>query len=137
MSTVIVSSDESSDDFDVEAEARQALVGIIPEKSKERYMQVYNEFMAWMKKRKLTVIDENTMLAYFSKEMAKYKSSTRWCRYSMLKLTINTNNDIDITVFKKLTAYLKTTGSGYTAVKSKAFQEHELTRFVSEAEDSK
>lgn len=39
---------------------------LMPAKSSARYEDVYNTFMKWIKEEKLK-IDENTVLAYFSK----------------------------------------------------------------------
>jgi hypothetical protein len=47
------------------------------------------------------------------------KSSTLWNTYSMLKLTLNIRDGIDVTKFLKLVPFLEKESIGYQAKKSK------------------
>lgn len=63
------------------------------------------------------------------------KSSTLWSIYSMLKATISLKENIDISKYSNLTAYLKRKSVGYRAKKSKVFKRSEINQFISEAPD--
>lgn len=56
---------------------------------------------------------ESVFLAYFDEMSKKYKSSTLWSIYSMLKTTIKTKHEVQIKTFTNLTSFLKRLSSGY------------------------
>lgn len=95
----------SESELDVEEVAAAVRDKLVPTKSRIRYETAYNNFMTWMQKKKVKEIKENTLLAYFSKELDKYAASTRWSIYSMLRMMINMNHGIDIDKFSNLTPY--------------------------------
>ncbi|KAJ8975432.1 hypothetical protein NQ317_000168 [Molorchus minor] len=64
-----------------------------------------------------------------------YKSSTLWAQYSMVKSCLIIYDNIDISKFPKLIAFLKRTGDGYQAKKSKILTKSEIDRFLSSADD--
>ncbi|KAJ8983594.1 hypothetical protein NQ317_004231 [Molorchus minor] len=68
--------------------------------------------------------------------MAKnYKPSTLWTQYSMVKSCLIIYDNIDISKFPKLIVFLKRTGDGYQAKKSKILTKSEIDRFLSSADD--
>ncbi|KAJ8910766.1 hypothetical protein NQ315_009075 [Exocentrus adspersus] len=66
-------------------------------------------------------MDTEALLAYFFDQSKKYKSSSLWCMYSKLKCMLRIKNDIDISRFSKLTAFLKNRSVGYLPEKSPVF----------------
>lgn len=64
----------------------------------------------------------------------KYKPSTLWTEYSMLRTTIQSKHNIDIS-YKELWAYLQTSSFGYLPQKLSVFELDEMRRFLSEADD--
>ncbi|KAJ8985837.1 hypothetical protein NQ317_012078 [Molorchus minor] len=79
----------------------------------------YNRFKKWCAEKHVQVYSENVLLAYFRVKNAKnYKSSTLWAQYSMgLSHCLIIYDNIDISKFPKLIAFLKRTGEGYQAKK--------------------
>lgn len=50
-------------------EADEAVLGLIPSKSKDRYEKEFSSWEVWMKEKKVTVINETVLLAYFSEKV--------------------------------------------------------------------
>ncbi|KAL0851464.1 hypothetical protein ABMA28_007261 [Loxostege sticticalis] len=98
--------------------AQNASENILPEKSKSRYISTYDEFIAWREEKKANSFSENVMLAYFSELSAKLKPSTLWSRFSMIK-SLKIRNNVDISEYPKLNAFLKRQSDGFTSKKSK------------------
>lgn len=63
-----------------------------------------------------------------------YAPSTIWNRYSMLKTTIQRNDNINIE-YPKLLSQLKKNAVGFNAKKTKVFLPDEIRRFFTEADD--
>lgn len=82
---------------DILNEAHIAENGLLPPKSRERYLITYNNFEAWKTRRNTQSFSENVLMAYFNELRVKYKPSSMWSIYSMLKTTLKTNNEIDLT----------------------------------------
>ncbi|KAJ8984073.1 hypothetical protein NQ317_006571, partial [Molorchus minor] len=95
----------------------------------------YNRFKKWCAEKNVQVYSENVLLAYFSENAKTYKSSTLWAQYSMVKSCLIIYDNIDISKFPKLIAFLKRTGDGYQAKKSKILPKSEIDRFLSSADD--
>lgn len=72
-------------------------------------------------------------MAYFSELSKKYKSSSLWAHYSMLKSTISTNHNIDIKTYLKLTAFLKKQSIGFKSKKSKVLTPNDVEKYLNEA----
>ncbi|KAJ8968289.1 hypothetical protein NQ317_000831, partial [Molorchus minor] len=92
---------------------------------------------SWCAEKNVQVYSENVLLAYFSENAKNYKSSTLWAQYSMVKSCLIIYDNIDISKFPKLIAFLKRTGDGYQAKKSKILTKSEIDRFLSSADDKK
>lgn len=134
--SVINGCDSDIDEFDYEAEAEKALACLLPEKSKEKYEKAYGNFKKWSEEKKLDIVNEKVMLAYYSSEMAKYKSSTTWTNYSMLKATLNLKENVDISSYNQLLAFLKRKSDGYQAKKTKVLTKEDCFTFIKEAGDT-
>ncbi|KAJ8976775.1 hypothetical protein NQ317_009694 [Molorchus minor] len=74
-------------------------------------------------------------IAYNRENAKNYKSSTLWAQYSMVKSCLIIYDNIDISKFPKLIAFLKRTGDGYQAKKSKILTKTEIDRFLLSADD--
>ena len=61
----------------------------LPSKSKEKYEKAYLDFGKWEKKENTAVTSENVLIAYFKALLEKFKPTTLWATYSMLKSTIS------------------------------------------------
>lgn len=74
------------------------------------------------------------LLSYFVDQAAKYAPSTLWATYSMLKSTISSKHNIDISRYLRLQAFLKKQISSIPFKVS--YHEHsEQYIAISEAED--
>jgi hypothetical protein len=108
---------------------------LLPHRSKACYNKTYNIFMDWRIRKKITSFSENVLLAYFADIATKYKSSSLWSFYSMLKAVLRINHDVDIEKYAKLRSFLKRQSEGYEAKKSKTFTPEEITKFMANAPD--
>ncbi|KAL4706843.1 hypothetical protein ACJJTC_010077 [Scirpophaga incertulas] len=75
------------------------------------------------------------MMAYFSELSAKLKPSTLWLRFSMIKSMLNIRNNVDISQYPKLNAFLKQQSDGFISKKSKILTSNDVERFLKEAPD--
>lgn len=104
---------ENNSDSEVECAYNSACSLIVPAKSRSRYEGCYNNFIKWLES-KNREINEKTMLAYFVQRQAILKSpGSLWSEYSMLRSMVNVQNNINISKFTKLIAFLKSKSSGY------------------------
>ncbi|XP_016840860.1 uncharacterized protein LOC100680302 [Nasonia vitripennis] len=106
----------------------------LPGKSRSKYYAAYNIFSNWLKENEAT-ISEETMLVYFDKYMKKYKPSSVWAHYSMIKTMIKVRENIDISTYKVLLNQLKINSSGYRSKKSEVFSGEQIKKFLEEAPD--
>ncbi|KAJ8980057.1 hypothetical protein NQ317_012897 [Molorchus minor] len=90
--------------------ANIAISNLLPTKSRSLYDIAYNRFKKWCAEKNVQVYSENVLLAYFSENAKNYKSSTLWAQYSMVKSCFIIYDNIDISKFPKLIAFLKRTG---------------------------
>ncbi|KAJ8968777.1 hypothetical protein NQ317_014534, partial [Molorchus minor] len=115
--------------------ANIAISNLLPAKSRSLYDIAYNRFKNWCAEKNVQVYSKNVLLAYFSEHAKNYKSSTLWAQYSMVKSCLIIYDNIDISPFPKLIAFLKRTGDGYQAKKSKILTKSKIDRFLSSADD--
>src|SRR5436190_10752416 len=131
---------ENSDDYQTPPEiaqiANDTIQNLLPQKSKALYTTAYNSFIDWTKIKNIKSFSENTMLAYFIQLSQHHKPSTVWARYSMLKTTLDINNNIKIYKYDKLTSFMKIQSEGYEAKKSKVLTASQIKTFLNEAEDN-
>lgn len=116
-------------------EATKLTENLLPEKSKSLYLKAYTAFRNWCITNKATTISENVLLAYFSKYASDKKASSSWAHYSMLKSTILLKENINISKYFKLIAFLKKQNVNYTPKKSSVFTQDEITNFITHAPD--
>lgn len=94
---------------------------LIPEKSRKKYEGEYGVYKTWQTAKNLKHTSENVLLAYFG-ELAKIKApSTLWAIYSMLKSTLDVNENVKISEYTKLTSFLKYQHKGFQSKKSQVF----------------
>jgi hypothetical protein len=93
--------------------------------------------MRWRPEKKIKSFSESVVLGYMSEQAKVQKSSTLWSRYSMLKTSLVVKNNVDISKYCKLVAFLKRQSVGYTykAKKSKIFSREQIFKFLSTAHD--
>lgn len=107
----------------------------LPSVSKKRYCNVYEEFKTWKTAKKVKGNCEKILLAFFNEQSKQKKPSSVWAYYSMLKSMVKLKDNVDISSYHTLTAFLKTNASGYEPNKAKVFTEMEIKKFTSEADD--
>lgn len=113
--------------------AKNTIQNLLPQKSKEKYTAAYKNCIDWTVTKNIKSFSENTMLAYFTQLSQMYKPSS----VSMLKTTLNINNDINIYNYAKLTSFMKQLSKGYQPKKSKVLTSSQIKIFLNEAEDNK
>lgn len=104
-------------------------------KTQSRYKQSYEVFTKWQESNGITSFDENVLLKYFVEASKSYKFSTLMSMYSMLKNTLSRNNNVDLSSYKELLAFLKEKSVGFEKKKFKVFTDEEVNRFLAEAPD--
>ncbi|KAF2879540.1 hypothetical protein ILUMI_26624 [Ignelater luminosus] len=109
----------------------------LPERSKRLYQIAYNQFMAWRLEKQINSFSERVLLAYFADLSNKYKSSTLWTYYSMLRSTLTIHHNIKIEQYEKLRLFLKRKGETYRPKKAKTLKPEEINKFITEAPDVK
>lgn len=109
----------------------------VPEKSYTRYLIAYESFVKWQKSKELVSFAEPVLLAYFNEFSMKFKPSTMWSVYSMLKSTLLNNNKVDISKYSQLLAFLKEKADGFQSRKTEVFTAEQVNTFLVEAPDSK
>ncbi|KAB0796248.1 hypothetical protein PPYR_10309 [Photinus pyralis] len=115
--------------------ADNAVNDLVLSKSKNEYQKEYEKFESWRIENKVQTLTENVLLAYFEILSKTYKSSTLWKTYSMLRLMINIRQNVDISKFMKLQAFLKRLSVGFVPKKSKILEYNDIEKFISSAPD--
>lgn len=110
---------------------------VIPALSKLKYDKAYDDLQRWNKKNGETSISQTVLLKYFMQMAEKNKPNTLWAYYSMIKATLRSNDNIDITSWSKLLDFLKRNNRGYKPDKAKLFTEDEIEEFLNDAPDDK
>ncbi|XP_063631753.1 uncharacterized protein LOC134802950 isoform X5 [Cydia splendana] len=109
----------------------------LPEKSKERYITTYENFISWQKEKNITSFCEDVLLLYFEEISTKYKPSSLWAIYSMLKSGLKRIHNINMEEYGQLGAFLKELSKGYVCKKVKALTYENVEKFIDEAPDDK
>lgn len=76
-------------------------------------------------------------MAYFEEKSKLWKASTLWSNFSMIKASLQIKNNVDISKYYKLIAFLKRKSVGYRPKKSKIFTSEQINTFLNEAPDTK
>lgn len=132
---------ENENDFpltppEIREAAEVASLNLLPEKSRKLYNKTYESFLKWQNEKKTTSFSESTLLVYFSELSAKYKSSTLWTYYSMLRSMITLHKGINLEEYKKLRALLKRKSEGFQPKKAKTFSSEDINNFLTKASDN-
>jgi hypothetical protein len=120
----------------IRQEAEIACSKLIPSKSKEIYEKEYENFCAWKMENEVSGVNEDIMLAYFHNMGKKCASSSVWTKYSMLKAMFKTYNNIDISKYGKLVAYLKNQSRVYKPKKARVLEKDHIEKFLETAPNS-
>lgn len=115
--------------------AEETSINLLPKKSRQKYEKVYKDFLNWRCAKNTSSFSENVLLAYFSELSNKFKCSSLWSIYSMLRSTINLHNGVKIEEYSKLRTFLKRKTEGHIAKKSKTFSSEQINIFINDAPD--
>ncbi|KAJ3638962.1 hypothetical protein MTP99_002290 [Tenebrio molitor] len=113
--------------------ANAASAVLLPLRSKERYEKQYAIFCEWRKAKGANGVNEDLILAYLYENSEKYKPSSLWAFYSMLKKTLISYENVNIADFSKVSSFLKTKSLGYVPKKSADLNRAEVETFLKEA----
>lgn len=119
----------------IRKEAQNIIEDLLPQKSKERYIKSYNDFMKWRSDKKVKSLSESVFLTYFNDLSKRVKPSTLWSVYSMLKTTMTTRHNVNLKNFDKLTSFLKRQSEGFRSKKSKVLTAQDVETFLNQAPD--
>lgn len=115
---------------------REAKMNMLPTKSIEIYEKQHKNFLLWCKKNNVNKkFSENVLVGYFADLAKKYAASTLWSYYSMIKATLRTKNDVDISQYTQLIAFLKQKGKNHIFKQSKTLSQQEIITFLLNAPD--
>lgn len=110
----MMSTDDSTDEEEVlrdfDAEAKLIIQSdTLPKKSADRYKLVYETYKKWQMDNRgsLSSSEETNLVVYFKDLSKKLKPSTLWSVWSMLKKTLYTQENLDITKFYNLKNLIK------------------------------
>ncbi|XP_011687447.1 PREDICTED: uncharacterized protein LOC105449760 [Wasmannia auropunctata] len=103
----------------------------------QRMVKVFQKLLTKTTKYFIKSLSENVILAYFTELSHTHKPSSLWATYSMLKSTLNVNNNVNIHNYPKLVSFLKKQAQGFKSRKSKTLTAEEIKKFLDEAPDNK
>ncbi|KAJ8909639.1 hypothetical protein NQ315_015331 [Exocentrus adspersus] len=126
------SREETTDE--IRSVAAAAKDSLLPSKSKHLYDETYNAYRKWCCNKKIKSTCEDSILAYFNSDLSRYKSSSLWSKYSMLRSTINLREGIDISKFPSVIPFLKRKGEGYKPKKSLILTREHIDEFFIKAD---
>ena len=110
----LVEDDERCTPADVKEQAASAIAGLLPDASRVRYERAYATYLAWCSEQDVSNnASESALLACFSGLRGRYASSSLWSIYSMLKVMIRVNPNVDIGNLLLLTHWLKENSKGH------------------------
>lgn len=122
--------------FELLEHARAASMDLLPQKSRVRYNNTYNNFKVWQGSYNVKTICEDLILAYFHVLAEKnYKPTSLYAFHSMLKATLRAHENADIGNFHQVSAFLKVKSDGYKPIKAEVLTEEGVKKFIDEAED--
>ncbi|XP_066144419.1 uncharacterized protein [Euwallacea fornicatus] len=132
---------EEDEDFEcTEAEIQEAKLtplNQLPQKSRKLYLATYKTFMQWRIQKNEESFSESVLLTYFNQLSEKFKSSSLWRTYSMLRSTLDFHHNIKIDKYIKLRKFLKQKSQGFHPKKAKTFSAIEVRRFLADAPNDK
>lgn len=110
--------------------ATKAASNLLPQRTKDLYEFAYKRFEKYMLENSIGLITESVMIEYMVELSKTVKSSSLWSYYSMLRGSISTIHQVDITKFDNLRNFLKQQNIGYKTKKSKIFTKNEFRKFL-------
>lgn len=128
--------DEGEIPLEITEAAARATHDLLPHKSRDKYEKTFAVFKCWCKEKNVRNISEDVLLAYFAEKSEKLKSSTLWSVYSMIKLMLNLKENLDISRYYKLIAFIKRKSVGYIPKKSRVLTRVDIDKFLLEAPDN-
>lgn len=131
-------------------EALSVVSSLLPEKSAARYEREYADFKEWQEINNVTVVTENVLLAYFNQLSTRFRPSSLWSKWSMLKSCLEIKENIEvrrfifilemlpkkntflfvICRFHKLFAFLKRRSERYVPKKAKVLTKEQVEKFL-------
>lgn len=99
------------------------------------YENRYNDFVKWRESMNLKDANQSTMLNYFESLSEKFKPSTLWSLFSILKLRILEKENVDISTYEELNFFLKCISEGFKPKKSEIFTAKNISDFLHYAPD--
>lgn len=117
--------------------AEEMCSALIPIKSRKLYERTYDNFAKWCKIKKIKCITENVVLEYVTGIYDKYKTSSLWTQYSMLKATLIAHKNVDISKFKKVLDLLKGKTDNCVPKKTLILTREHIDTFISKAPDER
>ena len=123
--------DDTDEEISVAERVKRIRNSLLPEKSEKKYKTVYSKFLSWQKSKNLKNFDEDTLLIYFDElcNQKKLNAATLWSYYSMLKSLIAQSQNVDISKYNSLIAYLKKQNANYVPKKAPVFTLQEIETF--------
>ena len=121
---------------DILRKAKEITMNLLPSKSKKEYVKEYNAFKEWRKKQKTTSFAEPLMQVYFESLSKKFKPPTLWSKYSKIASVARAYDNVDMTNYTKLKAFLKGLNSTHVPKQAMVFTPEEITKFCNEAQDN-
>lgn len=109
--------------------------GAIPEKSKTKYEGTYKIFSEWLTDNNFNTLNENIFLTYFTEMSTKFKPTTLWTNYSMLRTTVKLYHKVDIEKYVKLRQFLRAKSYGYKPKTSSILTSKQIDKFIRTAPD--
>lgn len=108
--------------------------GLVPEKSKHRYLKAIELYRKWCEEKKVkNTSSESVLLAYFGEQSRQKKPSTLWAMYSMIRTMLQIEEKTDISKHGKLLAFLKRQNVGFRPKKSNVFSRKNIEDFLNKA----
>lgn len=121
--------------YDILEAANTVNENLLPAKSCQKYEKQFKHFENWCNNKGTKSFKEEVFLAYFADLRKSYQPNTLWSKYSMLKSVLKVNKNLDLSLYYKLTSYIKKENVGYRPKKSKIFEKDDISRFIKEAPD--
>lgn len=90
-----------------------------------------------MQEKNIEAISENVLLTYLTELSEKNKASTLWSTYSIIKTCLSIKQNINISKYMKLRAFLKKKNAGYVPKQSKTLSRDQFEKFLENAPNDK
>ncbi|XP_063540172.1 uncharacterized protein LOC134749218 [Cydia strobilella] len=110
---------------------------LIPAKSKEKYLNVYDGFIKWKDQNNEKSFSEKVFLNYFNEIAKKLKPSSLWGIYSMLKTTMRAKHNIYLQEYFNLRVWLRKRSVGFKSSQCQVLTQENIRKFIDEAPDAK